>query len=292
MTAASVKAAAPPRAKPPGAARATARPPERRAPPVRTPQRAALATAIARRDAAAMAHEAGRRALARAGEGLAQAEAAVEGARVRVKEAGEQRASELAAAAASGKPATSNAMRNARTELGDAEHEVEAATAAHAKLKANLADLEDAALDAENRVTAHADIVLRAGAEHLLAEAETAALRLRELMPLLGFMLRPEFKPEMVGLPQHPLFHTNWDVEAAPHVCGKERATRRSFAASDVLRLRNAPFEEVGGAIERFLDRPPHRDDVWYRHPVLEAWRAAREALHHDADAPLPPLPA
>jgi hypothetical protein len=48
----------------------------------------------------------------------------------------------------------------------------------------------------------------------------------------------------------------------------------------------------MGEAIERFLQRSPSGGGDWLRHPSLEAWRKCREALHHDADAALPPSPA
>ena len=50
-------------------------------------------------------------------------------------------------------------------------------------------------------------------------------------------------------------------------------------------------FVELAAAITRFIEQPPERDDTWNRHPALEPWHAAREALHHDADPPLPALP-
>jgi hypothetical protein len=262
---------------------------QRTKPPARSPERQHLSDCISRRTAAEQAHEAGTRAAARARDAVVKAEAAVEAARAGVVEAGDQRASELALAASGGKPATSNATRWARTAL-DAEHELAAATSAHAKLKVNLGDLEDAALDASNRVTAAVDVLLRASAEPALAEAEGLALRLRELVPTLWFFLRPEMDEAMVGRPISSPFSTDWDAEAR-HL-GRERANRRAYAASDALGARNAGFSEVGKAITRFLERPPHLDNGWnwYKHPALAAWRAAREALHHDADAPVPPV--
>jgi hypothetical protein len=256
--------------------------------PARTPERAALADAIIRRIACEQALAAGSMAVERALASVAKAESAVEAARTGVTAAGERHACELAEAAAGGKPATTNATRKARTALEDAEAELEAATSAHAKLKERLGDLEDQHLDAANRVEAAADIVLRGPAEQALGEAETAALRLRELMPVLQFMLAPEVTPEMMGLWRHPLFDTDWTHEI--RTLGRERADRRQYAAAAARRERNAPFEELGAAVQRLLERPPHLDAAWYQHPTLEAWRQARAALHHDADAPLPPI--
>jgi hypothetical protein len=178
-------------------------------------------------------------------------------------------------------------MRGARTKLGDAEHEVEAAAAAHAKLKANLADLEDALLNASNRVTVAVDAVLRAGAEHLLAEAETASLRLRAVLPALQFMIHPEATAEMAGRPLPVPFATDWDRERHDRAIGKERADRRHYAGAACLRERNAPFEELRTAIQNFLARPPHTDGARLL-PASAPLHQARAALMDDADHPLP----
>jgi hypothetical protein len=261
---------------------AVAKPPA----PTRTPERQRLADAIGRRLAAEQALTAGRMAVSRALASVAKAETAIAAARTGVSAAGEQHACELAEAAAGGKPATTNPTRKARTALEDAEAGAEAATSALAKLRSNLGDLEDQHLDAENRVTAAADVVLRAPAADILARAEGAALTLRELQPLLQFMVRPELTPEMLGRPVYPLFDTDWSHEI--RTLGRERADRRQYAGAACRGERNAPFEALGAAVRRFLEQPPHRDGDWYRHPGLEAWRQAREALMSDADALLP----
>jgi hypothetical protein len=261
-------------------------------PPARTPERQALADAIVRMDVASLALTAGRRAVERARDSVVKTEGALEGARGAATEAADQRASELAAAAATGKPAAMNATRKAaRTALEDAELEAEAAATALAKLKSNLGDLEDAALNAGNLVVAHVDIVLRTEAgSAALVRAETAALQLRELLPVLRFFLTPQITEETALLPQREMFSTDWDFEARPHQFGRERAARRHYAAANVHRLRDAPFRELGAAIEQFIEQPPHLGNGWYRHPILEAWRAARVALMNDADAPVPPV--
>jgi hypothetical protein len=136
---------------------------------------------------------------------------------------------ELAEAAAGGKSAPTNATRKARAELEDAESELNAATAALTKVRANLGDLEDAALDASNRVTAAVDVLLRASAaEQALSDAETLALRLRELTPLLRYLLDPRITPQNALSPRSPMFSLDWDHEA--RTLGRERASRRSFA--------------------------------------------------------------
>jgi hypothetical protein len=218
---------------------------------------------------------------------VVQAEGAMETARLEVAAAGEKDACAAAEAAAGGAPVPANATRAALTLHEDRQHELAAASSAFAKLKTNLGDLEDSELEARNRVTAAVDIVLRASAaQQALSEAETAALRLRELMPTLCFFLWPEMDPAMVGRPMPPLFSTDWDTEAR-HL-GRERADRRAFAATTAARTRDAGFSEISEAIKRFVDRPLPQGDAWYRHPAFEAWRAARAALHHDADALLP----
>jgi hypothetical protein len=152
--------------------------------------------------------------------------------------------------------------------LADVEHEVAASRSALAKLKANLGNLKDALLDAQNHVTAAMDRGLRAPAEQALSEAEGLALRLRELMPTLWFFLRPEMDPAMVGRPMPPLFSIDWNDEVRR--LGRERADRRSYASGRACGERNAPFKERGAAIQRFVEQPPHSDGEWYRHPALQ----------------------
>jgi hypothetical protein len=86
------------------------------------------------------------------------------------------------------------------------------------------------------------------------------------------------------------MFSTDWAHEAR-HL-SRERADRRTYAASDALRVRDAGFAEMGPTITRFLERPPHLGNGWdwHRSPVLEPWRRCREALiAGDPDASLPP---
>jgi hypothetical protein len=102
-------------------------------------------------------------------------------------------------------------------------------------------------------------------------------------------MLAPEVTPGMVGLGRRPLFDPDWDREI--RTLGRELAGRRHFAGAGARRERNAGFEGLAAAITRFVEKPPHRDGDWHKHPGLEAWRSAREALMTDPDAPLPALP-
>jgi hypothetical protein len=155
-------------------------------------------------------------------------------------------------------------------------------------LKENLGALEDAARDAANRVVVAVDGVLRSGAADILAQAEEAALRLRSLMPVLNFMLRPEVTPEMmVGTRLPPLFDTDWYHER--RTLGASRGDTRHYAASAARQERDAPFAELEAAINRFLERPPQNDGA-HRHPSLAAWHEARTALMDDPDTPLPPI--
>jgi hypothetical protein len=271
---------APHRAKPPGP---------------RSPERAALADAIARRTAAEQMVESSQRALDRVRDARDAAEAKVEAARLAVTEAGAQDADALADAVAGGETVTTtHAMRGALTRAQDAEHELAAATSAHAKLKARLGDAEDALLHAQNLVVACADVVLRASAESALAEAETLALRLRELGPLLWFYLDPSITPEhALSSPRRPMFSTDWNDEVRRF--GRERAIERNHAAGDAVALRDGAFnEELGPAIKRFVEAPPHLNGWdWHRQPSLEPWHKCREALiAGDPDAPTPELPA
>jgi hypothetical protein len=255
---------APPHAKPPA--------------PSRTPERAALADAIMRRTEAEQALEAGKRAVTRVLDAMESAERRLEAARAEVAKAGDHDADALADAVASGEPATTNATRKARTALEVAEDELNAATTARAKLRARLGDAEDALLVAQNHVARLVDVVVRAGARALLADAQEAASRLRELLPMLRFFLSssPRISPN------------SWDYEV--RTMGRERANRRMYAgARDGSIPGQDPFAELATAIEKFVKGPLDGDRS--DHPVLAGWHAAREALHHDADAPLPALP-
>jgi hypothetical protein len=257
---------APPRAKPPA--------------PPRTPEREQLHAAIQRRTEAEQALEVGKRAVTRVVDAMEAAERRVEAARAEVAKAGDRDANALADAVAGGEPATTNATRKARTALEVAEDELNAATTARAKLRARLGDAEDALLVAQNHVARHVDIVLRAGAAQVLADAQRAASRLRELLPMLQFFVSssPRTSPG------------NWEYEV--RTMGRERANRRMYVgARDGSIPGQDPFAELATAIEKFVKGPLDGDKAWSDHPVLAGWHAAREALHHDADAPLPALP-
>jgi hypothetical protein len=203
-------------------------------------------------------------------------------------EAGEQDACQLAESLAGGHAAPASTTRAARAAMLDAEDEAAAARGALTKLKASVADLEDEARAAGNIVVVCVDAIIRGAAEGVLAEAEAAALKLRGLLLLLSFFIQPEIDPATVGLGRREIFGTDWDHER--RVLGAERGDRRHFAAEAARFARSQPFDEVETAIKRFVALPPHTGQDWFRHPSLDAWRAAREALHHDADAALPPV--
>jgi hypothetical protein len=97
------------------------------------------------------------------------------------------------------KAAPLSAANAAKAALADAQDEVASARAAHAKLTARLPDLQDSLLDNQNRVVAAADRVLQGAAARALADAEAASLRVRELLPVLRFLVRPEVPPDMAG---------------------------------------------------------------------------------------------
>jgi hypothetical protein len=150
--------------------------------------------------------------------------------------------------------------------------------------------LEDELRIATNFVTVCVDNLIRSSAEQLLAEAEAAALRLRSLRPLLWWMRTPEVTADTnLWVPRWPMFTEEYD-RMRREFRNDERVQRRQSANGRAFTEREQPFAEMSGAIQRFLDNPPEHSDP-HRHPVLEPWRAAREALHHDCDAPLPALP-
>jgi hypothetical protein len=266
------------------------------APPERSPERAALADSIARRDAASLALTAGQAAVERAKDAITAAEAKVDRLRHALAHGTEADADAMADAMASGRaPAPSSAARKARTALEDGEHELAAATSALAKLRANQGRLEDTILHAQNLVVARADVVLRASAGQALAAAETAALQLRELMPVLQYFRDPSITPQdVLSTPRHPPFSLDWNWNVEVRRFGRERARERGYAAGDAVRVRDGAFNaELGPAIKAFVEAPPHLNGWnWHRHPSLEPWHKCREALiAGDPDAPLPALP-
>jgi hypothetical protein len=107
----------------------------------------------------------------------------------------------------------------------------------------------------------------------------------------LRFLLDPTITPDNALMGRREFASTDWDGERRDRAFGEERADRRHYAGDSVRRLRDAGFEELGAAIKRFVEAPPHVDAGWYRSVGLEAWREAREALiRGDADALLPPI--
>jgi hypothetical protein len=89
----------------------------------------------------------------------------------------------------------------------------------------------------------------------MLAEAQEAALRLRELLPVLLFMSEP--RRESQSTPINPSY--------------------------------SADFEELGKAIDAFVANPRSKPEVWFGTPVA-GWHAARVALMTNADAELPTI--
>jgi hypothetical protein len=101
-------------------------------------------------------------------------------------------------------------------------------------------------------VVAHVDRIIRADAARIFAQAQQAASRLRELLPVLHFMQAPNLVSP--STPRSPVYTEGFGDEA----------------------------------ITAFVANPRSKPDDWYG-PVAQ-WRAAREALMNDADAALPPI--
>jgi hypothetical protein len=259
--------------------------------PQRTPERQKLFDAITARAAADQAFDAMKRAIVRAMDGVAKAEARLADAGEVLVGAREQRAAELAAAAASGAPSAAGCMRQLRVAESEAQDELDAARAAHAKLVARLGTLEDEARAAGNLVVALADAVIRSPVKRVLADAVDAAVKLQRARLLLRFMQRPEMggKIPFVGL-QPPVFGE--DGQDAVRAFGKERADRRATADKAALELRERDFGEVADAVKRRLDSALQvifeGERQWSLAPELGPWIEAREALMRDADAALP----
>jgi hypothetical protein len=257
--------------------------------PQRSPERERLANALVRRAAAEMALEAGRRAITRAGDILRKCETRVEAAREALAAAGAGRAAEFAAAEAD-VPAATGIVSAARIGLADAQDELDAAQAAHAKLQANLPDLLDDARNAGNVVTVCVDTLLRSHAALILEQAEDAVAALASARCLLRFMCTPELTAaDSLGSPWRPM-PLSEDWNQARQQYGEERASRRAADLHRARRERDDAFAETNTAIGRFLSRESVVENAWNRHPDVAPWQAARAALMDDADAPLPTL--
>jgi hypothetical protein len=187
-------------------------------------------------------------------------------------------------------PAATGIVSAARVALADAQDELDAAQAAHAKLQGNLPDLEDALRATGNLVTVAVNAVIRAGTEELLGEAEELRSRLERMRLLLRFVASPEMTPaDTLGPGRKMLFVSDWDAERLAF--GPERGDRRHYAEGESKKLRDQPFAALADDINRFLTAPAFaREEIWNRNPVLAPFQQARIALCEDADSPLPTL--
>jgi hypothetical protein len=133
---------------------------------------------------------------------------------------------------------------------------------------------------------------MAAAATRLLAEMEKARSELQERWAVLMFLDDrgdAEWRRAEQRLTnQHP-----FGVDAGERRKREEANYLKNMRAADE---RAAPLAEVAPAIARILAHGAHGLMTDGRgltinfdaHPALEAWRAAREALRRDPDAPLP----
>jgi hypothetical protein len=232
-------------------------------PPARSAEREKLASAIAEAQETQRAADGVRHAIARAADMVSKARTRLEAAQAAVASAKEQQAYRLAAAAASGTPAAlASTMKQARADEVDAQDEIDAAEAALAQLKAQLAGAEEASQLAAHRRIAAVDAVMRVVAANFFADTEQVVEELLARRAVLRFLREPD--------PLHqPL----------------------NFY---VARERDEPFAEMRNQIQRHLLnsvgrlRDDGNGEDWRGHEKLKPWSSAREALFSDADTPLP----
>jgi hypothetical protein len=260
-------------------------------PPPRSVERRQLHGAIAQREQAARQVEAARAAVDRGRSALADAEAAAEAAAVATSEANAARAVELEIALGANDPPPPSTVHLAKDAEDAAARELAAASGAVARLRDRLGEAEDKLRWHQHLCVALADNLLRrAVAERALADAEAAAAKLRQARLRLRFVLRPEEagKVPVYDRRRWAIFDESWDEAAAR--LGRERANRRAADGDRARKLRDEWFD--AGAIEKHLETALVRlrdgEQQWQRDPAIEAWRACRERLLHDADTPLP----
>jgi hypothetical protein len=167
-----------------------------------------------------------------------------------------------------------NMTRAARVAEAEAEDEVEAARAALAGLKANVARAEAELRHSQNMVVAHADRVLRGAAKGVMADAVDLTLRLRRARLTLHLLMRPEMGGRVIAAGRQPdVFGEAGDREA-------EQVRSDGFGG------------EVEAAIRRHLEfglgSIHEAERQWSLAPELAPWIEARIALMDNPDAPLP----
>jgi len=229
------------------------------------PRRVALVHAIETARTAQCAEQAHRIAIQRAAGMLADAEATLERARETATTAKEEAASRLADAAAGISDAPDKTLRDALAAETVTRDELGAARAVLANLKAKLSEVEDEARHADNGIAAAVNSVLAPEAARLLDEAEALKSKLLATWSTLFFIL------DSVDGDQRR--------DDGPKVIANLRASNERRAA--LLEIRPAIERELANGIVF-----KHAEAA--RHPVLDPWRRALEALRHDADAQLP----
>jgi hypothetical protein len=252
------------------ALRSVTRYPAPPAPAKRSPERARLAAALSAEQDAMRSADAVRQAVVRIEDMVGKAEARFRAARGGAEAAQEEMSERLADAAMSATPAALEgvSIREAREAEADAADSLAAVRAAFALLTSRSRQANDAVTLASDRVGAAADAVLRTAAKRVLAEAKAVLAGLRQ------FGETPEGIEELrasrallrLMLESEPAHDADAQTAKAIHDClhaGEDFLTDRAG------RLREDSF-------------------TWRRHPRLAPWRAARDALLDDVDAPLP----
>jgi hypothetical protein len=204
------------------------------------------------------------RAVPRAEDAFEKAVTRLEAARAATVDAKKARVQEFADAALTGRGTGASKARSARSNEADAEDEVEAAQSALEAVRAQVAHLEEVAMQARWAVVVAADAVLRGGALGVLERARELAAQLQSQHAVLALLRNSESGADD---PRHvvPLNH--------PYSMSTRRERKEAFA-------------EVGGAITRHLEGRDH--DELEHVDLRTAWVEYRRRLMDDADAPLP----
>jgi hypothetical protein len=217
-------------------------------------ERKELAIAIAHAHTARMANEASKISVSRAAAMLVEAENKLRSAGKDMIDARAAHAGKILRAAEQGSlPGEDGSTRRTRAAENEAQDNLEAAQSILVALKAKAEDTEWALKQADRRVAAAVDGVLKtAPVGELLLEARVlqADLIARRLV------LRHLVKENLVAAVRLP--------------------TLQSFLADDKLPSHHGHLGSNDW------------DDSWQRHACLKPWRAAREALKNDPDAELP----
>jgi hypothetical protein len=239
------------------------------APAKRSAERARLAAALAAEQDAVRSADSIRQADVRVEDMVAKAETRLRATRGGAEAAQEEMSERLADAAMSGTPAALEdvSMREAREAEADAADSLTAVRAAFALLTSRSRQANDAVTLASDRVAAAADAVLRTAAKRVLTEAKAAVAELRQ------FGETPEGIEELRASRAVLRFMLAEPTDTA--------GAQTAKAIQDCLHAGEDFLTDRAGRL---------REDsfAWRRHPRLAPWRAARDALLDDVDAPLP----